>query len=538
MTENSQKIDIFDTTLRDGQQSPGAGILFEDNILYADMAHKLNIDILEAGFPSASQTDFNIVRTISDRMTQKRSTMTISGLCQLREAQVNATMEALARSNTIGRARVHTYFPVDPNLLAASLGSKPLDKHKTIHSVYDNIKRARDAGYEVEFSPEGYSRVGENFDFTTDLIRAAISAGAAVINCPDTIGGGCRREGEQYFVNLMQKHADMMANEFPGTHVTWSAHCHNDFGLGLENTMNAVFDGPATQIEGCINGVGERAGNTALEQCIIYLREFGYTDPRNLYTDIDITYLKQISDFIAEKMLPRQPHSPIVGANATRHTSGGHTNAILKNPLAYQPFDPKDIGSEISFVFGPLSGSNHAKTIIEQFGYVCPNDKKAEIAQYIKDEYQDRRKGITDYELVAAYKKYCSPIKAETINYYRTDSNSVRVQLNGQFFNTTHIDRHYEGENSALAALSQAVQEYMPGVEVEDYHSESTSGRSVDAMSQSHIQISYNGHLHKGVAEDHDIEISALKAFINAVNNAYIENNCRDKAESREQAHA
>lgn len=401
------RIYIFDTTLRDGQQSPGAGMTFEDNIQYADYADLLQVDILEAGFPAASETDFQIVQTISERMANRNSNMTIAALCQLREDQWIKTMVALSASLTIGKARVHTYVPVDPNLMSSSLGKLAEDKSKIIQEVYRLIRMATQEGFEVEFSPEGYSRMQSNVDFTSDLIRAAVSAGATVINCPDTIGGASRAEGQEYFVQHMQKHAEMVAREFRESHIIWSTHCHNDFGLALENSLNAVMEGPARQIEGCINGVGERAGNVALEQCIMYIKQFGAKEsPRcPYYTNSNVNYLKVISDFVAEKMLPRQPHLPIVGDNSARHSSGGHTNAILKNPLAYQPFDPREIGSEISFCFGPLSGGNHAKQLIEKYGYSCNEEEKSLIAQAIKNLYADRRKGITDEEFIQGYLK-------------------------------------------------------------------------------------------------------------------------------------
>lgn len=147
---DKQKIYIFDTTLRDGQQSPGAGMPFEDNIAYADLADKLNIDVLEAGFPSASNTDFEIVNTISKRMAERNSNMIIAGLCQLRKNQVEITMDALRPSLAIGKARVHMYLPVDPNLAQASLGSKN-DNEQNIKNVYELVKLASDEGFEVEF---------------------------------------------------------------------------------------------------------------------------------------------------------------------------------------------------------------------------------------------------------------------------------------------------------------------------------------------------------------------------------------------------
>ena len=523
---SSTKIFILDTTLRDGQQSPGAGMSFDDNLAYAELADKLRIDILEAGFPSASNTDFAIVNQISQNMTAKNSPMMISGLCQLREDQVIRTMESLAPSLTIKRARIHIYVPVDPELMTASLGKLAEDKPLIIATTHRLIKLMTDKGYEVEFSPEGYSRQQDNFDFVSELIRQAISAGATIINCPDTIGGASRFQGADYFVNKIARHKAMMEQEFPEKNIIWSMHCHNDFGTALDNTMEAVFGGVARQIEGCINGVGERAGNVALEQCIMLIRQFGkqFNPSEPIHTNIDVTYLKQASDFIANRMLPRQPHSPIVGKNSAAHTSGGHINAILKNPLAYQPFDPRDIGSEISFVFGPLSGSNHAQQIIAKFGFKCADGEKVGITQAIKDYYADRRKGVTDDELLVAYKYHRSPIKLSDLSYAKGSGGNTKVTLIGDFFSDKDLVIEYKGRGSALSALNATVNKYLPNVTVIDYHSHS-KGNTVEALCCSTIIVDFGGTHYTGYAEDEDIEIAALKAFIDGVNNAYIEAN-------------
>lgn len=526
---SSQQIYILDTTLRDGQQSPGAGMSFENNLHYAQLAHNLRIDILEAGFPSASNTDFMIVNQIAKDMAAVKSNMKISGLCQLREDQVYKTMEALAPSQAIGRGRIHIYVPVDPELMPASLGSLAENKSLIVETVHRLVKIITDGGFEAEFSPEGYSRQRDNFDFTTEVIRAAISAGASIINCPDTIGGASKYEGDKYFVNQIKRHSDLVKAEFPDRKIIWSSHCHNDFGTALENTLNAVFDGVVQQVEGCINGVGERAGNVSLEQVIMNIRHFGHGEhlPLKVNTNIDISHLKEISDFIADNMLPRQPHSPITGSNAASHTSGGHINAILKNPLAYQPFDPKDIGSEITFVFGPLSGSNHAQQIIHKYGYVCEDSEKVAVTQSIKDFYHDRRKGITDKELIDAYLVYRSPIKANKLHYAKNEEGTTVLTIAGLFFDQEKLVVEYKGKGSALSALNKAVCEKLSGIKVEDYSSRSI-GNSIDSLCESTIVLSVNGQdRYTGVASDDDIEVSAIRAYINAVNHAYIALNHR-----------
>lgn len=522
-----KKVYIFDTTLRDGQQSPGAGMSFEDNIIYADLADNLNIDVLEAGFPSASKTDYEIVNTISKRMTEKKSNMIITGLCQLRKNQVEITMDALRPSLEVGKARVHVYLPVDPNLAQASLGSKN-DNEQNIKNVYELIRLAFDEGFEVEFSAEGYSKLGDDFDYVTDIFRAAVRAGVKVINCPDTIGGACEREGKDYFVTNMTNHAKIIKEEFPDKEIIWSAHCHNDLGLALENSMNAVFDGSATQIEGCINGVGERAGNASLEQCVMFLNLFGKQDEAHFYNDINISGFKEISDFIDTRMLSRQPHYPITGLNSARHTSGGHTNAILNNPLAYQPFHPESVGNELSFVFGPLSGGNHAKKIIQENGYICEEYEKAKFAQQIKDIYHERRKGITDDQLIEAYKQIRSPISVSSIDYGKANGETY-IKLEGVFFGNINYKITDKGQNSALSALLNGIQENIPDINIADYYSRSLNDAGINSKSEATIMIKAgsDGPVIKGVAIDQDIEMSSLKALIAATNKLYVEMNFR-----------
>ena len=518
---NGKKIHIFDTTLRDGQQCPGAAMSFEHNMAYAHLAAKVGVDVLEAGFPAASKLDFDIVQSIATEVGSQKNSPIIAALTQLREEQIDRTIEALTPAVPNGKGRLHVYVPVDPHLMAASLGEKA-DFKKIITDTERFITKAVGAGLSVEFSPEGYSRMAEHFDFVTDLIRAAVSAGAAVVNCPDTTGAASRFQGDHYFVESMKKHAAIIAKEFPTKEIIWSVHCHNDFGLALDNSIEGVFRGPATQIEGCINGIGERAGNVSLEQCIMVVKHFGSDE---YYTDIKHEYLKEISDFVAKHMLPRQPHSPVCGDNAAKHSSGGHTNAVLKNPTVYQGFDPKEVGMEVSLLFGPLSGGNHAQSIIMAAGFICAENEKAPIAQFIKNFYSERRKGITDAELVKGYIEYRKPIKIESFDYARKKDVS-EVILRGDFFD--RLDQEIigtsTGRDSALATLKKLVDEKFPGFEIANYQSESV-GEGISALSQSTIIIQSGADSsarYEGIGRDHDIEISAMKALLDAVNVAYV----------------
>lgn len=522
---DSNYVKIFDTTLRDGQQCPGAGMSFEENIDYALLAHSLGVDILEAGFPSASSTDFEIVRAIAAELSPQDGAPLVTGLCQLREEQVDRTIESLEPAIPHRKARLHSYVPVDPRLMPASLGELAEKKSEIVQMVHDYCRKAVEAGLDVQFSPEGYSRQGENFDFVSDCIRAAVQAGAKTINCPDTIGAASHFQGSEYFVELMNRHAQIIREEFPENEVTWSVHCHNDFGLAVINSINGVFRGPARQIEGCINGIGERAGNASLEQCIMILRHFRSDTGEQFETGVRAEFLKKISDFVSEHMLPRQPHWPVSGRNAARHSSGGHTNAILKDLHVYQPFNPVECGQEVSLLFGPLSGGNHAKSIIEDAGYLCEDAEKTKIAQFIKDLYADRRKGITEEELMRGYFRYRMPMRIDSFDYSRSKNQSA-VHLEGVFFGQSgEISSTHEGRDSALAALKNAIDEHFPGFNIASHQSKSV-GDGIQAKSLSTIILKNEEGLEfEGTGKDRDIEISAMKALIDAVNTAYIDLN-------------
>lgn len=297
---------------------------FDENIAYSELAKKLRIDVLESGFPASGAVDFNIVLEIARRCRAEHDVlaqeqlaassesdgdvvslgarhehdgMIVAGLCQLREPQVLKTMEALAPLQNVVRAgdglrrgRVHMYAPVGP-LADYSLGkkdpktgrAKPVtqeEKEKTVKEVYRLVKLVVDSGFDVEFSAENYSGMGDkDFPYVTELFTAAAKSGARVINCPDTRGAACAHaDGELFFVNDIIKHKALVESRLAqadclggiegplrAAEIIWSTHNHNDLGLAVENSIHAVVSGPCRQVEGCLNGVGERAGNAAIE---------------------------------------------------------------------------------------------------------------------------------------------------------------------------------------------------------------------------------------------------------------------------------
>lgn len=527
------KVKIFDTTLRDGQQSPGAGMSIEDNIIYAMMAADLGVDVLEAWFPAASEDEFARVKKISESYAEREYSPIVTGLCQLREAQIDATIQALEPVINIERWRVHTYFPVDPELMEASMPADlrkedgTPDYKKIEDEVYRLCKKAFDAGADVEFSLEWYSKIGDNFDFGTALIDAAIRWGAMTINCPDTIWGAHPWQKDEYYVEKMKVHKKLMSDKYDNINITWSVHCHNDLGKAVDNSTNGVVNGWARQIECAVNGVGERAGNCSLQEIVTQI--FLYGKEVGLFTDINMEHLQDISDFIAKKMLPLQPNSPVTGRNAARHTSWGHANALIKNPTVYQPFDPKNVGKKgIELVFGPSSWGNHAKEIIEKYGYVCGNHEKSAIAQYIKKYYKGRYKWVTDAEVVDAYFEYRyendkKPVQIEKINFSR-ENGSATVELFWKFFDMTDISQTIEWGDGAFTAVKKLFDKIMPSYSVEDY-GQAADGKTTWAKAVSVVIITDGKKRFTGNGEDQDINRSAIRALVDAYNRAWIEEN-------------
>lgn len=514
----TKNIQIFDTTLRDGQQSPGAGMSFEANIAYAQLAKKMRVDLLEVWFPSASALEFSRTQEVAASIMWDGCPIIVA-LSHVREHLVEKTIEALIPSWKHWKGRLHMVFPVDPAMIKAWLWDKDLSWVPAQVKTY--TEWAIKAWLSVEFSLESYSRMWSNFDFWTDLIYAAVEWWASVINCPDSVGNAHHREGENYYVNLMNKHKQLVDATYPENSIIWSVHNHNDLWCAVENSLNWVKDGPARQIECTINWVWERAWNCSLEQIALQIHQHGKV--HGIATNIALEHLQEASNFIAKHMLPRQPHRPIVWDNAARHSSWSHTNALLRNPLVYQAFDPVIVGKPwISLVFWPSSGGNHAMKIVEEWGYSFPKEHRAPFAQYVKDKHKERYKWVTDKEVVEAFQEYMSPVQITEFNYAKQQDHAS-LSLFWTFFEETDIKQEADSKDSALAILQQLCTKKMPWRSVDHYSSQADT-TSVNANSIANIRIKHDeGRLSEWVWIDSDIEISALKALIDCYNKVYVE---------------
>lgn len=542
---SSKEIRIFDTTLRDGQQCPWAGMTIAQNIKFAHMlaeTMKWWNHIIEVWFPSANETEFEIARQLSNEIWSIDWWPIIAWLCQLRnewsqnhERQIDRTINALEPWIKFWKSRLHTYVPVDPILAKASIGLDFNDSAKKTDIVEKTKKLISiivSAWIEVEFSTEWYSMFHRknmnNESWTLELIQAAIEWWATTINFPDTIWWSHFMQWEKYFINNINKHIKELSKRYPDKHINWSIHCHNDLGQAVTNSMNAICMSNINQIECTINWVGERAWNANMQEILMAIKL--YWENQWIKTTFDISKLQKLSDYIAKHMIPRQPNSPINWNNSARHTSWWHVNAMRRDWETYHIFDPETVWNSIELVFWPSSWWWLAQEIIKKNWYICLNEEKSNIASFIIEYYKDRRKWITDDELMQVYFEYRiqnnenTPIIVNWQNpntWYSKQWQDATINLIWKFFWKKDISKKIQSWSSALAALKDVIdQEWNQSFTIKD-SSSSMEWDWKDATSIHKIIIK-NWWTYTWIWKDQDIEIAALKALINAVNKAYI----------------
>ncbi|MFM7458881.1 MAG: 2-isopropylmalate synthase [bacterium] len=382
MSDNviKKKIDIFDTTLRDGEQSPGASMNQEEKLEIAKQLAQLNVDVIEAGFPVSSQGDFDSVYAIAEQVQGP----TICALARALEKDIEAAAKALAPAQ---RKRIHTFIATSPIHMEFKLKMNP---EQVLEKAAAMIRYAKKLVDEVEFSAEDACRSEKDFLFK--IIETAIDAGAGIINIPDTVGYTTPEE----FGALI---ADIKANVPNIAKAKISVHCHNDLGLAVANSLAAVKNG-AEQVECTINGIGERAGNASLEEIVMILKtrsEFGY------YTDVATPQIIRSSKLVSSITgIMVQPNKAIVGSNAFAHESGIHQDGMLKNKKTYEIIDLGDIGlKSTQLPLGPRSGKHAIKSRLEQLGF---KTIEGEDLQKIYERFirlADKKKRVDDRDLIS-----------------------------------------------------------------------------------------------------------------------------------------
>ncbi|MBA3904325.1 MAG: 2-isopropylmalate synthase, partial [Rhodocyclaceae bacterium] len=372
---------IFDTTLRDGEQSPGASMTREEKLRIARQLERMRVDVIEAGFPAASKGDFEAVKAVAEAIKDS----TVAGLCRAFDKDIARALEAIRPAKS---GRIHTFIATSPIHMEKKLRMAPED---VIVAATNAVRFARNGIDDVEFSCEDAGR--SELDFLCRIIEAVIKEGAKVINIPDTVG-----------YNVPEQFAErirLLRERIPNSDkVTWSVHCHNDLGLAVANSLAAVIAG-ARQVECTINGLGERAGNAALEEIAMAVRTRQDVFPCD--TRIDTTQIVAASKMVSGITgFPVQPNKAIVGANAFAHESGIHQDGVLKHRETYEIMRAEDVGWNANkLVLGKHSGRTALKARLKELGIEVESEQVLNAAFARFKELADKKHEIFDEDLHA-----------------------------------------------------------------------------------------------------------------------------------------
>ena len=518
---------IFDTTLRDGEQSPGATLNVDEKLEIARQLSRLGVDICEAGFPIASPGDFDAVRRIAEEigpLTEGRKSgqpMVIAGLARANKDDIQRAYDAV---KVAPRHRIHTFLATSDIHLEHKL---KMDREECIDQVIESVTFAKSLCDDVEFSPEDAGR--SDPDFLVQVLTEAIKAGATTLNIPDTVGYVAPEEYGRLIKYLIE-------NTAGSDKVVWSTHCHNDLGLATANTLAGVQNG-ARQVEVTINGIGERAGNTSLEEVAMAIS----TRPNffNFDTNIDTTHITRTSRMVsAYTGMVVQPNKAIVGANAFAHEAGIHQDGMLKNQLTYEIMRPETVGLHAStLVLGKHSGRHAFRVRLEDLGYGDLDKEELNQAFQRFKRLADKKKVVTDADIEAIIAdEIYQPPEIWKLNHIQVSCGdhsipTVSVNLTGPggetymdaALGTGPVDAAYQAINR-IVGESPKLTEFSINAVTEglDAQAEATiriqpkngdSSYALNPQTSKHYARTFSGH-----GASTDIVVASARAYLSALN--------------------
>src|SRR6266849_3898144 len=497
------RIIIFDTSLRDGEQAPGFSMNTQEKLEMARQLARLNVDVIEAGFPISSDEDFEAVREVAKQVGTLEGAPIICGLSRVGLGDIDRAWEAVKYAR---RSRIHTFVATSDIHLKYKLRKS---RAEVLKAAVEAVKHARGYCEDVEFSPEDASRT--DFDYMCEVLEAVIDAGAGTINIPDTVGYAIPEE----WFNRIMKIREHVKNS---SKAVLSVHCHNDLGQAVANSLTAIMQG-ARQVECTINGIGERAGNASLEEIVMALRT------RQDYFGID-TRVRTEEIFKASRLLSHitgvhvQPNKAIVGENAFAHEAGIHQDGVLKEKLTYEIMRPEDIGrASNKLVLGKHSGRAALASRLKELGFALAGPELDRAFKAFKD-LADRKKEVYDEDLMAIV----TDDATQTTPLYELDylhvisgtgvvpSATVRLKKEGQTFQDSGVG---DGPVDAVLAAIDAI----TGLKgrLQDYALRSaTSGK--DAIGEVAMKIDFDGTLVSGKGASTDVIEASARAYLSALN--------------------
>jgi 2-isopropylmalate synthase len=492
---------IFDTTLRDGEQSPGASMTKEEKLRIARQLERMRVDVIEAGFAAASPGDFEAVRAVAEAIKES----TVCSLARANEADIERAAEAIRPAK---RQRIHTFIATSPIHMEKKLRMTP---DEVVAQAVEAVRFARRFTDDVEFSAEDAGR--SELDFLCRIFEAVIEAGATTLNVPDTVGYTLPHEYAEKIRRLIERVPN-------SDKAIWSVHCHNDLGLAVANSLAAVLAG-ARQVECTINGLGERAGNAALEEIVMAVRTRQDAFPCD--TRIDATQIVPTSKLVSTITgFPVQPNKAIVGANAFAHESGIHQDGVLKHRETYEIMRAEDVGwTANKIVLGKHSGRRAFRARLEELGIEIGSEEQLNQAFARFKELADKKHEIFDEDLFALIAEEPAPSEGERIRLVSAVIHSetgepphakLTLAIEGQEYHT-----EADGSGPVDAAFKAIEALVHSGAELVLY-SVNAITQGTDAQGEVTVRLSKGGRIVNGLGADTDIIVASIKAYINALN--------------------
>jgi 2-isopropylmalate synthase len=499
MSVSKAHVKIFDTTMRDGEQSPGASMSHDEKLEIAALLDSMGVDVIEAGFPIASNGDFEAVRAVSGIVKDA----VVAGLSRAGAKDIERCAEAIKPAK---RGRIHTFISTSPIHMKHKLN---MSAEQVLDAIASSVSLARNFTDDVEWSAEDATRTER--DFLARAVEAAIRAGATTINLPDTVGYSFPQEYGAMF-------ADMIASVPGADAVTFSAHCHNDLGLAVANSLAAVMGG-ARQIECAVNGLGERAGNAALEEIVMALKVRG--DGMPYESLVDATKLMRASKLISQVTgFPVQYNKAIVGKNAFAHESGIHQDGMLKNAQTYEIMTPADVGQHsTSLVMGKHSGRHAFKDKLKDLGYALTDNAFQDAFERFK-ALADRKKFVYDDD-IAALVDDAAAHGADRVKVAR-----LRVVAGTEGPQTAEIDLDIDGQikwatargNGPVDAVFNAIKQLIPHNARLDLYQVHAVTDGTDAQAEVSVRLVDGDNVGVSRSSDPDTLVASAKAYVAALN--------------------
>ncbi len=498
--DSKEKLIIFDTTLRDGEQSPGASMTKDEKLHIAKSLERMKVDIIEAGFPIASPGDFESVKAVAAAVTNS----TVCGLARALDRDIDRAGEALKPAKS---SRIHTFIATSPIHMERKLRMSP---DEVIEQAVAAVKRAGKYTDDIEFSPEDAGR--SELDFLCRIIEKVIDAGARTINIPDTVGYNIPQQFGELVGNLIQRVPN-------SDKAVFSVHCHNDLGLAVSNSLAAVLNG-ARQVECTINGLGERAGNASLEEVVMTVRTRQDVFPCD--TQLDTTQIVATSRLVSTVTgFPVQPNKAIVGANAFAHESGIHQDGVLKARETYEIMRAEDVGwSENRMVLGKHSGRNAFRSRLNELGIEFESDEDLNRAFASFKDLADKKHEIFDEDLFALMSdEGASPMEKFKLVSLRVCSDTSKVPDADLVLSVDGEEKSSNaGGGGPVDAAFQAIEIIAKSDTKLQLYSVNSITSGTDAQGEVTVRLDKDGRIVNGHGADTDIVIASVKAYLNALN--------------------